>query len=128
MTKQLTKLEKGGEIKGPSHANGGVPIRVNGQYAYEAQGGEFMINDKSYRANKSLVNFINDTPRTITGSDLIDIMPTSTAPVIISDDLQSREDRIVEAIESIDMRPTVAVTDIIDASDQVVTVRDLAGF
>lgn len=128
MTKQLTKLEKGGEIKGPSHANGGVPIKVNGQYAYEAQGGEFMINDKSYRANKSLVNFINDTPRTITGSDLIDIMPTSTAPVIISDDLQSREDRIVEAIESIDMRPTVAVTDIIDASDQVVTVRDLAGF
>ena len=128
MTKQLTKLEKGGEIKGPSHANGGVPIKVNGQYANEAQGGEFMINDKSYRANKSLVNFINDTPRTITGSDLIDIMPASTAPVIISDDLQSREDRIVEAIESIDMRPTVAVTDIIDASDQVVTVRDLAGF
>lgn len=128
MTKQLTKLAKGGEIKGPSHANGGVPILVNGEYTHEAQGGEFMVNDKSYGANKALVNFINDTPRAITAADLVGVLPGNTTPVIVSDVAQSSEDRIIEAIDGIDMNPTVAVTDILDASDEVVTVRDLAGF
>lgn len=128
MTKQLTKLAKGGEIKGPSHANGGVPILVNGEYTHEAQGGEFMVNDKSYGANKALVNFINDTPRAITAADLVGVIPGNTTPVIVADAGQSSEDRIIEAINGIDMNPTVAVTDILDASDEVVTVRDLAGF
>ena len=128
MTKQLTKLAKGGEIKGPSHANGGVPILVNGEYTHEAQGGEFMVNDKSYGANKALVNFINDTPRAITAADLVGVIPGNTTPVIVADAGQSSEDRIIEAIDGIDMKPTVAVTDILDASDEVVTVRDLAGF
>lgn len=128
MTKQLTKLAKGGEIKGPSHANGGVPILVNGEYTHEAQGGEFMVNDKSYGANKALVNFINDTPRAITAADLVGVIPGNTTPVIVADAGRSSEDRIIEAINGIDMNPTVAVTDILDASDEVVTVRDLAGF
>ena len=129
MTKQLTKLAKGGEIKGPSHANGGVPILVNGEYTHEAQGGEFMVNDKSYSANKALVNFINDTPRALTVADLFNIVPgDSDTPVIVSDVDRSEGDRIVEAIAGISIKPVVAVTDIMDATDEVVTVRDLAGF
>lgn len=129
MTKQLTKLAKGGEIKGPSHANGGVPILVNGEYTHEAQGGEFMVNDKSYSANKALVNFINDTPRALTVADLFNIVPgDSDTPVIVSDVARSEGDRIVEAIAGISIKPVVAVTDIMDATDEVVTVRDLAGF
>lgn len=128
MAKQLTKLEKGGEIKGPSHAAGGVPILINGEYTHEAQGGEFMINDKSYAANKALVNFINATPRPVTGADLYGLIPRDAAPIILSDSARSGEDRIIEAIEGIEIRPVVAVTDIIDASDDVTTVRDLADF
>lgn len=127
MTRQLAKLEHGGEIKGPSHANGGVPIKVNGQYTYEAQGGEFMVNDKSYSANKPLVNFINSTQRAITLSDLAGIVPVDAAPAGVTDVARLGEDRIVDAINGIDFQPVVAVTDILDKSDQVVTVRDMAG-
>jgi hypothetical protein len=125
MTKQLTKLADGGPIIGPSHADGGVPIG----HGYEAEGGEFVTNKSSYAANKPLVEFINASSGTITAADLAGIVPgDTTTPVIINDTNQGGEDRIVEAIESIDLRPTVAVTDIMDVQDQVVTVRDLSGF
>ncbi|WP_370866185.1 hypothetical protein [Bacteroides nordii] len=128
MSEQLSKLEKGGEINGPSHANGGVPILISGVPTYEAQGGEFMINDKSYRANKSLVNFINDNPRPLLFSDLIGVLPGNTVPSVVSDAPLSQEYRIIDAIENMEIKPVVSVTDIIDATDEVVTVRDLAGF
>lgn len=128
MTEQLSKLEKGGEIKGPSHANGGVPILINGVPSYEAQGGEFMVNDKSYRANKALVNFINDNPRPLLFSDMVGVIPGKASQVVASDAPRFSEDRIIDAIEKMEIHPVVSVTDIIDATDEVVTVRDLAGF
>lgn len=128
MTKQLTKLADGGEIIGPSHANGGVRVNVNGSPAYEAEGGEFMINKESYAANKSLTNFINDTPRAITAADLLGVVPGDTTPVVIADAGRASEDRIVEAINGINFQPVVSVTDINDVNDEVVTVKDLAGF
>lgn len=125
MTKQLTKLADGGEIIGPSHANGGVPIAGTN---YEVEGGEFVVNKRSYGANANLVNFINDTPRAITAADLLGVVPGDTTPVVVADAGQSSEDRIVEAINGIDFQPVVSVTDINDVSDEVVTVKDLAGF
>lgn len=125
MTKQLTKLADGGEIIGPSHANGGVPIAGTN---YEVEGGEFVVNKRSYGANANLVNFINDTPRAITVADLLGVVPSNTTPVVVADAGQSSEDRIVEAINGIDFQPVVSVTDINDVSDEVVTVKDLAGF
>ena len=125
MTKQLTKLAKGGEIIGPSHANGGVPVVGTN---YEVEGGEFVVNKRSYGANANLVNFINDTPRTITAADLLGVVPADTTPVVVADAGQSSEDRIVEAINGINFQPVVSVTDINNVSDEVVTVKDLAGF
>lgn len=124
MSKQLSKLERGGEIKGPSHAMGGVPIGLG----YEAEGGEFVTNKRSYSANKALTNFINDTPRTITAADLVGVLPPETTPNVILNGGDSGSSRIVEAIGEIDMQPTVAVKDIMDVTDEVTTVRDLAGF
>lgn len=125
MTKQLTKLADGGEIIGPSHANGGVPVPGTN---YEVEGGEFVVNKRSYGANANLVNFINDTPRAITAADLLGVVPGDTTPVVVADAGQSSEDRIVEAINGIDFQPVVSVTDINDVSDEVVTVKDLADF
>lgn len=122
MTKQLTKLADGGPIIGPSHANGGVKIGMG----YEAEGGEFVTNKYSYAANRPLVEFINASDGVVTAGDLAGIVPGE--PVVINNTVQSSEDRIVQAIEGIEMRPTVAVTDIMDVQDQVVTVRDLSGF
>lgn len=125
MTKQLTKLADGGEIVGPSHANGGVPIPGTN---YEVEGGEFVVNKISYGANSDLVKFINDTPRAITTADLMGVLPGSPAPIIVTDTGNAGEDRIIEAIEGINIHPVVAVTDIIDATDEVTAVRDLADF
>lgn len=124
MTKQLAKLEKGGEIIGPSHANGGVPIPGTN---YEAEGGEFVVNKVSYGANEGLIRFINDTPRGVTMADLMGVVPAGSAPAVSSTMTSSGEDRIVEAIKGIEMRPVVAVTDVIDAMDEVTEIRDLAG-
>lgn len=125
MTKQLTRLADGGEIIGPSHASGGVPIPGTN---YEVEGGEFVINKRSYGANANLINFINETPRAITAADLLGVVPGDTTPVVITESGQASEDRIVEAINGINFQPVVSVTDINNVSDEVVTVQDLAGF
>lgn len=127
MARQLAKLAKGGEIKGPSHAAGGVPIVINGQPSYEAQGGEFMVNDRSYGANKALVQYINATPRAITVADLAGVVPGDGAPGGISEVVRTNEDKILEAIDGINFSPVVAVTDIEDVAQNVSQVRDLAG-
>lgn len=126
MTKQLTKLAKGGEIIGPSHENGGV--RVTGT-DIEVEGGEFVINKVSYANNAELVKFINANPGTVTAADLVGIVPgTDNTPVVVSDVSTSGEDRLIEAIESMEFKPVVSVTDILDVTDEVTTVRDLSGF
>lgn len=125
MTRQLVKLADGGEIVGPSHANGGVPIPGTD---YEAEGGEFVVNKRSYGANTRLVNFINDNPRPITAADLLGVVSENDVPVVVSDASRASEDRIVEAIEGINMRPVVSVTDINRVNDNIVTVEDLADF
>lgn len=129
MTKQLAKLEDGGEILGPSHTNGGVNIMIDGKPQYEAQGGEFMVNDKSYAANKALVSFINDNPYGISAADLAGIVPGfDNVPVAASDITGSNSDSVVEAINDIEFSPVVSVTDIQDVTNDVTTVKDLAGF
>lgn len=128
MGKQLAKLAEGGELDGPSHANGGVQINVGGKPAYEAEGGEFVVNKASYAANEGLVRFINDSPYTLTAADIIGAMPSDGAQVAITDIQTSSEDRLVEALNSIEFRPVVAVTDILDVADEVTEVRELADF
>jgi len=126
MTKQLTKLAKGGEIVGPSHENGGV--RVTGT-DIEVEGGEFVTNKVSYANNAELVRFINANPGTVTAADLVGLVPgMDNTPVVVSDVATSGEDRLVEAIESMEFKPVVSVTDIMDVTDEVTTVRDLSGF
>lgn len=126
MAKQLTKLADGGEIVGPSHDNGGV--RVNG-FAIEAEGGEFVTNKDSYAANRSLVQFVNSADGQVTAADLAGVVPGFDAiPTAVNDVTNNSDDRIVEAIEGMDFQPVVSVTDIIDVTNDVTTVRDLADF
>ena len=39
----MQSLKPGGMIKGPSHEQGGVPMKVAGKWTAEAEGGEYMI-------------------------------------------------------------------------------------
>lgn len=123
MVKQLVKLEDGGEIVGPRHAQGGVPIGLG----YEAEGGEFMVNRTAYSNNGDLVRFINESNGAVSAEDLVGLVPGGSTMVINDTVRQSNAD-IVEAIEGIDIRPTVAVTDIQDVQDQIVAVQELAGY
>jgi len=124
MTKQLTKLSDGGPIVGPSHANGGVSIGLG----YEAEGGEYMINKRSYAANGDLVRFINENPQSLTAGDLLGLVPSDNAPVGKTEGSRNNNADIVAAIESLDMRPVVSVTDINDVNSRLADVKDLAGF
>lgn len=123
MTKQLTKLEDGGEIKGPSHANGGVNIGLG----YEAEGGEFMVNKRSYAANADLVQFINSAERSLTASDLVGFTPDQ-GTVYTQANAQGSEDRFAEALESINFQPVVSVAEIMDVQDDIVTARELSDY
>lgn len=124
MTKQLTKLAKGGKIEGASHAQGGVDLAAN----YEVEGGEFIVNKASYGRNAALVEYINANPQGITASEVIGMLPEDVAPIGVDDVSRTSDERILDAIEGIEFSPVVAVTDIIDAQDEVVGVQDLAGF
>lgn len=126
MGRQLSKLAKGGPIVGPSHDNGGVNIVIGGKPSYEAQGGEFMVNDKSYAANKTLTEFINASPNMVTAADLVGIVP-GFDNVPVTDIATSADDRVIEALGDLEFSPVVSVTDILDVTKTVTTVKDLAG-
>lgn len=127
MTRQLAKLAKGGPIKGPLHDNGGVNIVIDGKPSYEAQGGEFMINDKSYSANPEAVEFINSAEGPVSLSDLAGMLPAGV-PEAAELPVRTADDRITEALQSINFAPVVSVQDINDVQDEVAEVKDLAGF
>lgn len=128
MTKQLTKMEDGGLITGPSHENGGARIQGTN---IEVEGGEYVINKDSTAANTRLLNFINNTRSAVSAADLVGVIPNETStPVFINNGDNNALDyeALAEAMTNVHLSPTVAVTDIIDAQDTVITVRDLAGF
>lgn len=124
MSRQLTKLADGGKIEGKSHALGGA--RIEGTNI-EVEGGEMVVNKISTASNEGLLNFINDARGAVSLADIAGFYSNDT-PVLASDVAQSADDRVVEAIERIDMRPQVAVVDIMDVQQQVVEVQDLSGY
>lgn len=125
MTSQLAKLEDGGEIKGPRHVDGGVLLNVAGRPAYEAEGGEYMINRRSYAGNSSLVEYINDANGPVSPMEL---MAFAGTPLIGDAPSASGDDRLLAAISAIEFRPVVAVQDINDVQDEMATVKDLSGY
>lgn len=119
MTKELTKLEDGGPILGPSHAAGGVNLGSQ----YNVEGGEFVVNKASYMANGGLIRFINDNPGvTVMGA------PQAAAPEVMTGPSGNSNADVIAAIQSIDIKPVVSVTDINKAQGNLTTVQDLAGY
>lgn len=123
MTKQLIKLADGGEIVGPSHSDGGVPIGLG----YEAEGGEFMVNKQAYSNNGELVRFINESNGAVSAEDLVGLVPGGS-PMVISDSVRNSNQDVIEAIEGIDIRPVVGVREILDVADQMTSIEELAGY
>lgn len=125
MTKQLTKLEDGGLINAPSHANGGARIQGTN---IEVEGGEYVVNKRSTAANKTLIEYINRAEAPVNVADLIGLAPSGGGSFASIEDAETTEDRLLDAISNIEFKPVVSAVDIIDVVDQVTEVRELAGF
>jgi len=141
ITKQLAKLADGGEIKGASHANGGA--RITGTNI-EVEGGEYVVNKDTTQKNKKLIKYINSQRKEITHAEIASFFskPANATsekvksylaeggeiPSVTSVTTSIDYAELADAMSKVNIAPVVAVTDIIDATDRLTSVRDLAGF
>jgi hypothetical protein len=125
------KFEKGGigEIHGPSHAAGGVPIYVGGQYAGEAQGGEGfgILNRGAYAAWMAFNDRFGDGAKSgggfmAGGGILTQVVQSSGAT-----DVGAIMDATVELIRNMPA-PRVAVDEIREVAGNYATIEDGANF
>jgi len=139
MTKQLSKLEDGGLLKGKRHSEGGM--RVEGTNI-EVEGGEYVINRESTSKNLGLIKYINSQRRELRPTDLSSFFSKSsqgfeppfkrmfeTGGMLppIENSVNIDNESLVEAIQSIKIEPKVAVTDINNAQDSLVAVDNWTG-
>lgn len=123
MGRQLTKLEKGGKLKGPSHSDGGMRIQGTN---IEVEGGEMVVNKMSTAANEPLLNLVNTTDGPVSLAEIAGLY--GAVPAVVND-MQNDSDGIAEALERYSRRPVVvSVVDINEAQENVAIVEDLSGF
>lgn len=60
---KIAQFQDGGILEGPSHANGGIPVRLRNGGMVEAEGGEGMINKRAMSSGVKLS--VSGTPRQI---------------------------------------------------------------
>ena len=127
--RQMAKLKDGGILNGPSHANGGMPILGSD---IEVEGVEYVVNKTSTANNRALLDFINSSTSTVTAGDLVNRqgIPIAHATHPGSTFIRSAttEQRLLDAVEKINITPVVSVVDIIDTQKNITTVRDKAGY
>lgn len=129
MARQLAKMEDGGLLNGPSHANGGMRIQGTN---IEVEGGEYVINKRSTANNQRLIEFINNSNGTVTARDIANLQGIPTGNYVSPPDVQIRDvnsdllnSELLDAIRQI--KPVVAVKDINDVNNSMVEVKDIAG-
>lgn len=125
------KYAEGGLLQGPSHSQGGIPI---GRTGVEVEGNEYVVNKRSTAKYLPLLEAINAEGRkkSISNTDKR-IRRYANGGQLNFDrvDENLRENnntnRLMNAIDKIDMQPVVAVKDIWKVEDRLVKVRSLAG-
>lgn len=130
---------KGGEIDGPSHKQGGVKIRTKKGTA-EVEGKEFITNKETTQKNLPLMYYINSQRRELTEDDFHDFFNKKTRTVKPTSGMKFADGGTMPEMEEFDLKsmiPTqqeeapktyqVQVVDIINAMDNVETVKTLAG-
>lgn len=154
--KQMSKLEKGGLLKGKSHKQGGM--RVEGTNI-EVEGGEYVVNKKSTKKYINLIEAINeDNPVKVRrlsnryenggvmGKPTTIINNYNHAPLVSSSirkfadggqlnygqsvaaiEKNSDAYRVTEALNNMNFNPVVSVVDIQKKTNSLTKVKDLAG-
>ena len=128
---QPVKYAEGGLLSGPAHSNGGIKV---GNTGVEVEGNEYVVNKRSTAKYLPLLEAINaeGNRRPFSNPDK-KIRKYANGGTLNFDktdeNLRQRNDtnRLINAIDGIDMQPVVAVKDIWRAEDRLVKVRSLAG-
>ena len=123
ITSTSTKFSKGDILKGKSHARGGIPITINGQGGYEAEGGEAIINKKSTQLFKPILSSINVAGG---GKKFAEggILGTATASTALIDyDLLATKIAVANANLP---NPVVSVEEISTVSNRVTAIENIA--
>ena len=130
------KYAEGGLLSGPSHSQGGIPI---GNTGIEVEGGEMVVSKKNTVKYIDILTKINrDDPsvRYLRGGNMYAdtrIRKFANGGQLnfkaADDNLRatSETNRLMSAINDIDMSPVVSVVDFIKAENRLVRVRGLAG-
>lgn len=123
------KYAEGGIISGPSHAQGGVKLGN-----IEVEGGEAVINKRSTEKYRGLLDAINAAgnggKHTLADTKIRKFANGGQLNFEQADaNLQASTstNKLMSAINDIDMQPIVAVKDIWKVEDRLVRVRGLAG-
>ena len=129
---------KGGLLEGKPHSQGGIKV---GNTGIEVEGGEFVTNKITTRQNLPLLEYINSKKKPLTREDIINYYDGKERPFITKSitnkfaqggELPTMQDidvrDLVNYTPQTDDRPIyVAVTDIMNAQENVQRVRVLAG-
>lgn len=129
--------EDGGVIQGARHSQGGVKV-LGGQA--EVEGGEYITNRKSTKANLPLLEYINAKKREVTIDELIKLFDNGTPKIKSKVALKFKEGGVLPTTD-IDVRKVVnvanvgednrsyvvSVVDIIDAQENLEKVKVLSG-
>lgn len=129
---EINKFEKGGVLfnnggvlKGPSHAQGGIPFSVGGRLGFEAEGGEAIINKRSTAMFKPLLSRINAAGGGVEfEAGGIPGFPSSVVDSSTSSPLDLT--RLEQTIASLKVR--VAVEDINDGQKNYAEITERAQF
>lgn len=132
------KYADGGIINGKSHSQGGVPV---GNTNIEVEGGEMVINKRDTNRYKDVLYKINNNDpsvRYLQGNTNREFADTKIRKYANGGQLNferadanlqasTSTNKLMSAINDIDMQPVVAVKDIWKAENRLVRVRGLAG-
>jgi len=132
------KYADGGIINGKSHSQGGVPV---GNTNIEVEGGEMVVSRKNTERYKDVLYRINrndPSVRYLQGNTRNEFADTAIRKFANGGQLNferadanlqasTSTNKLMSAINDIDMQPIVAVKDIWKAENRLVRVRGLAG-
>ena len=132
------KYAEGGILSGPSHSQGGIKV---GATNIEVEGGEMVVSKKNTERYKDVLYKINHNDpsvRYLQGNTKREFVDTKIRKYADGGTLNfesadatlranNSTDRLMNAINDIDMQPIVSVVDIARVEDRLVRVRGLAG-
>ena len=109
------KFQRGGVLKGASHANGGVPVKMANGGMVEAEGGEAIINKKSTAMFSPILSAINSYGGNGDKFERGGLLGTPSTTKIGD----TTNAQLLGALNNVNFKPTVSVVEINEAQTRI---------